>query len=100
MSKKGLIMSESSFYKYFKYKFGNIYRFGKNHMNLYSIYTKIFALEEKLKDSLKLKQLEEIKMKYLDLRYSKWKKNTKLSEEHIERTIEEKSTETSAIENK
>jgi hypothetical protein len=56
--------------------------------NLY----KNICFEEKLKNSSKLEQLEEIKVKHLeeaDLKYSKWKKNTKLVEEQMDRTMEE-----------
>jgi hypothetical protein len=101
--KNGLAMFRSSFYKYFEDKFGNIYKFGKNHMNVCPICTKIFVLVEKLKNFSKLEQLKEIKVKYLEetnLKYSKWKKDTKLAEKQMERTIEEKLAEISEIENK
>jgi hypothetical protein len=71
-------------------------------MDVCPICTRIFILEEKLKNSSKLKQLEEIKVKHLeetDLKYSKWKKDTKLVEEQMDRTMkEEKSAEISEIE--
>jgi hypothetical protein len=57
-----LAMSKSSFYKYFEQKFGNTYGFGKNYMDICPICTRIFVLEEKLKNSSKLEQLEEIKV--------------------------------------
>jgi hypothetical protein len=89
MSKENsLAMSRSSFYKYFEQKFGNTYGFGKNHIDTCPICTRIFVLEEKLKNLSKLEQLEEIKVKYLeeaDLKYSKWKKDTKLVEEQMDR---------------
>jgi hypothetical protein len=97
-----LVMSRSSFYKYFEQIFGNTYEFGKNHMDACPICTRIFVLEEKLKNLSKLEQLEEIKVKYLkeaDLKYSKWKKDTKLVEKQIDRTMkEEESAEISKIE--